>query len=99
MKNEHGFSFVETILTVSILMLLFGTLLPLSYQMMSKLSERKQEMHVAFVSHQAAIKRTKGKFTGSRVLDNVQYNWQWETKTLCISYLRIGVPFKSCETY
>lgn len=99
MKNEQGFSFVETILTVSILMLLFGTLLPISYQMMSKLNERKQDMHVSFVSHQAAIGRAKGMFSGTRVLDNVEYNWQWQTRTLCISYLRAGNPNNSCETY
>lgn len=99
MKNEEGFSFVETILTVSILMLLFGSLLPISYHMMSKLIEKKQEMHVAIVSNQAAIERKNGMFTGSRVLDNVTYDWQWNSRTLCIQYLRLGVPYQSCETY
>lgn len=99
MKSERGFSFLETILTVGILFLLFGTLLPISYQMMSKLNERKQDMHVAFVTHQAAIGRTKGMFSGTRVLENVEYNWQWQTRTLCISYLRAGYPNNSCETY
>jgi type II secretory pathway pseudopilin PulG len=99
LKNEGGFSFIETILTVSILMLIFGSLLPISYHMMSKLIEKKQEMHVAIVSNQAAIERKNGMITGSRVFDNVIYDWQWQSRTLCIQYLRLGDPFQSCETY
>ncbi len=80
-------------------MLIFGTLLPISYQMMSKLGEEKQDMHVAVVSNQAAIERAKGMLTGSRVIDNVQYDWEWHIRTLCIHYLRLGVPYKSCEEF
>ena len=99
MKNEHGFSFFETILTLSILILIFGTLLPLSYQMMIKLSEEKQDLHVAVVSNQAAIERSKGVSEGSRVIDQVNYEWEWQIRMLCIHYLRVGVPYKSCEAY
>lgn len=99
MKNELGFSLIETVLTLSVLMLIFGTLLPLSYQMMIKLSEEKQDMHVAVVSNQAAIERSKGVFAGSRVIDQVHYEWEWQIRTLCIHYLRLGVPYKSCEAF
>lgn len=99
MKSELGFSLIETVLTLSILMLIFGTLLPISYQMMIKLSEEKQDVHVAVVSNQAAIERSKGVSKGSRVIDQVNYEWEWQIRTLCIQYLRRGAPYKSCKTF
>ena len=62
------------------------------------MSENRTCMFHLFLD-QAAIGRAKGMFSGTRVLDNVEYNWQWQTRTLCISYLRAGNPNNSCETY
>ncbi|KRG14954.1 hypothetical protein ACA30_05955 [Virgibacillus soli] len=44
MKNERGFSFLEGLLSLSLLFLICITLLPFVFSMMNKLSDGKKEM-------------------------------------------------------
>ena len=99
MKNEEGFSIVEMILTLSILFLLFGTLLPLVTQMKFNLVEKKVELHVAIAKNQAATKIKNGERSGEIILENISYSWQWEEPTLCVRYIFFEESNESCEIY
>lgn len=99
MKNEKGYSFVEMILTISILFLLFGTLLPLVNHMKFNLAEKKVELHVAIAKNQAATKIKNGEISGEIILESMSYSWQWEDPALCVSYNFFGELEESCEIY
>lgn len=97
--NNHGFSFVETILTVSILCLLFGTLLPLTNQMMVHLAEKKTSMYVALTKNEAATSIMNGHLDGVVVLDGQHYSWVWNQSILCVEYEFLGNRTESCDAF
>ena len=53
--NEGGYSWPEAILTLTIVMVIFGTLLPLASTMTSKLQMKKMQMYAAETALQGAI--------------------------------------------
>ncbi len=99
MNRNQGFSFVETILTVSILFIVFGTLLPLTNQMTLQLAEKRQELHVAIAKNQAATALQNGTISGVVNLDAVNYSWSWSHSSLCVNYVFFGENHESCDTY
>ena len=99
MKNEDGFSFAETMLTLTVVMVIFGLLLPISYRMIVMLHHQKEDVHIAYTSHQAAIERGKGIYIGNRLVDEILYSWHWEGRVLCIEYMREENVYQSCESY
>lgn len=99
MNNEKGFSFVEMILTLSILFLVFGTLLPLANQMMFNLAEKKVALHVVVAKNQAATRIKKGDVSGEIFLDHMPYSWQWTEPTLCVRYYFFEELKESCDMY
>ena len=99
MRNEKGFSFAETILTLTVTMVIFGSLIPVSYRMFAKLHDQKVDVHLAYTSHQAAIERGYGILFGNRVVDKVNYSWTWEERLLCIDYTKTEIPYQTCENY
>jgi len=99
LNNNQGFSFVETILTVAILILLFGTLLPLSNHMMVSLAEKKISLHIAITKNQAATSILNGGVSGVVHLNGIEYSWEWNSPTLCVNYEFIGESNESCGMY
>jgi hypothetical protein len=99
LNNNQGFSFVEAILTVSILFIVFGTLLPLSNQMMFQLAEKRVALHVAITKNQAATALQNGTNTGVVTIDEMDYYWSWSRPVLCVSYEFFEVSHESCDTY
>ncbi|MFC6039896.1 hypothetical protein ACFPYN_10735 [Paenisporosarcina macmurdoensis] len=99
MNNNQGFSFVEAILTVSILFIVFGTLLPLSNQMMFQLAEKRVALHVAITKNQAATALQNGTNTGVVTIDEMDYYWSWSPPVLCVSYVFFEASHESCDTY
>jgi len=99
LNRNQGFSFVETILTVSILFIVFGTLLPLTNQMMLQLAEKRLAVHVAITKNQAASALQNGAISGVVKIDSVNYFWSWSHPSLCVSYVFFGESHESCDTY
>ena len=99
MNSNQGFSFVETILTVSILFIVFGTLLPLTNQMMLQLAEKRLALHVAITKNQAATALQNGTMSGVVNLDAVDYSWSWSYPSICVNYVFFGENHESCDTY
>ena len=90
---------METILTVGILFIVFGTLLPLSNQMMLQLAEKKVALHVAITKNQAATALQNGAITGVITLDEIDYAWNWIQPDICVRYVFFEVSHESCDTY
>ncbi|WP_017380090.1 hypothetical protein [Paenisporosarcina sp. TG-14] len=99
MNNNQGFSFVETILTVSILFLIFGTLMPFTNLMKLQLAEKREALHVAITKNQAATAIKNGDISGVVILDDVGYVWEWSSPILCVNYVIFEVSYESCDTY
>ena len=99
MNKDSGFSFVETILTVSILFLLFGTLLPLTNQMLMRLEDKKVSLHIAIAKSQAATSIQKGKLSGVVTIEGNDFTWEFKSPILCVNYSLIDVGYESCDTF
>lgn len=85
--NESGYSWPESILTLSIMMIIFSTLLPLSFQMLVRLDDKKREMLASETMYQGAVLfTTYGITDGVRTENDTRYVWAEENGRLCVTY-------------
>lgn len=85
--NEKGFSWPEAILALSVIMVVFGTLLPLASAMTARLHMKKLEMYAAETALQGAIYfNAYGSTEGNRHFEGVDFQWVIEEKSVCVSY-------------
>lgn len=97
--NESGYSWPETILTLTIMMVVFSTLLPFSFQMLAGLESKKQDMRAKETMYQAAILYTNyGITSGMRKEDATEYSWFADGDRLCVSYLNNNNKLKVCTS-
>ncbi|WP_342505182.1 hypothetical protein [Sporosarcina sp. FSL K6-2383] len=95
--NEGGYSWSEAILTLTIVMVIFGTLLPLATTMTSKLQMKKAQMHAAETAFQGAIYfKSHGLMAGLRQVDGMDYNWSIEEQVVCVSYKAAEQSIRKC---
>lgn len=87
MINEKGHSLPESLLTLVIIILIFGTLLPFFYRLEASLYEKKLSLHAAEAALFAAghIKKFQ-KYEGQITIDQVTYFWKGDERTICIRY-------------
>ncbi|WJY28456.1 hypothetical protein [Sporosarcina trichiuri] len=87
--DETGYSWPEAILTLAVMMLIFGTLLPVSFRMMTGLESKKHEMYAKETMYQGALlHRSYGLQSGYRKEDGVLFSWTVEGTAICVSYMR-----------
>ncbi|WP_025784743.1 hypothetical protein [Sporosarcina sp. D27] len=85
--NESGYSWPEAILTLTIMMVIFSTLLPLSFRMLSGLENKKHEMRAKETMYQGALLYTTyGISEGVRTEDGTEYEWTVVNDRLCVNY-------------
>lgn len=86
--NESGYSWPEAILTLTIMVVIFSTLLPLSFRMLSGLENKKHEMRAKETMYQGALLYTTyGIREGVRTEEGTQYSWSADEGQLCVRYL------------
>ncbi|WP_397539278.1 hypothetical protein [Rummeliibacillus pycnus] len=87
MSNERGHSLPESLLTLVILILIFGTLLPFYYHLETSLYQKKLSLHAAEAALYAAgnIKKLQ-KYEGQITIDGVTYYWEGDEFQICIQY-------------
>ena len=96
--NESGYSWPEAILTLSIMMIIFSTLLPLSFRMLVGLDDKKREMLANETMYQGAVLfTTYGITDGVRIEDGTQYVWAEENGRLCVTYPSSAKTKKLCS--
>ncbi|GLC88718.1 hypothetical protein [Lysinibacillus piscis] len=85
--NEGGYSFVETILSVSIIMMLCATLLPVSYTMKTTLYNKRLEVVAAETAYEGLkLYRALQQTEGTTIIDHVTYNWVFDGQEVCVHF-------------
>lgn len=90
-------SFVESCLSLVILFLIVGSIIPLSYKLKITLFEYKLEYHASEVALNAAktILYT-GQTIGSKTIDGIQYDWYYNGDEICVTYEKFNEKEKKC---
>lgn len=87
MKNSRGFSWPETILSLSITFIIATTILPLLNSMVVQLEDKKREYHSSLVMYEIAKKYTVENIqTGGMQVNKVLYSYEISNETICIDY-------------
>ena len=95
--SEGGYSWPEAVLTLTIVIVIFGTLLPFSSIVTSKLQVKKAHMYAAETAYQGAIYfRAYGLMEGVRQVDGVDYDWTIDGQSVCVSYEIVEKVFNKC---
>lgn len=85
--NENGYSVVETILSVVIIMLLCGTLIPISYTMKTNLHHKKLEVFAAETAYEGVkISHYQGINEGTKTIEGVAYHWSFDGQRICVTF-------------
>jgi len=95
--NESGYSFVETILGVGILMILCTSLIPITYTMKTNLANKKMELVAAETAYEGlkqylAIQVTEG----TRTIEQVAYHWIVDEQQVCVEFQNLQEPRQKC---
>ncbi|MGE7111201.1 hypothetical protein [Lysinibacillus sp. NPDC047702] len=95
--NESGYSFVETILSIGILMLLCTSLLPISNTMKTKLSNKKLEVIAAETAYEGLKQYLhSGQQEGSKTIENVDFYWIFVEQEICVTFQNTREIRKKC---
>ncbi len=95
--NEGGYSWPEAILTLVIVVVIFGTLLPLASTMTSQLQVKKARVFAAETAlHGAIFFNAYGLMEGARHVDGVDYDWTIAGQSVCVSYRVVEKEVRKC---
>ena len=98
--NDKGYSWPEALLTLTIVMVIFGTLLPFASFITSDLQAKKSGMYAAETAYQGALSyRAYGMIEGTRQVDGIAYDWMVDTDAICVSYEPADKVVRKCITY
>ena len=85
--NENGYSLVEAFLGVVIIMMLCGTLLPISYTMKTNLYHKKLEVFAAETAFEGVkISHYQGVNEGTNMIEGVTYHWRYDGQQICVRF-------------
>lgn len=97
MINEKGYSWPETILSLVIITIIFGTLLPLYSHMSVRLEMKKMSMHAAESAYHGAIHyQSYGMMSGTNRIEKVVYQWSVNHEGICVTYHFLEKEFIKC---
>lgn len=95
--NEKGQSWPEAMLSLFIVMTIFGSLLPMSTKLTAVLDSKKQSAIAAETGYQAAVHyRTHGRLAGSRVHEGRTYDWVVSAASICVTYASVQKEEYKC---
>lgn len=85
--NSEGISFAETLLTVVIVFILAGTLLPFSYHLKETLYNQQLELHASETALEIAKRlQTESLKSGVKTIDEIDYHWIYDGQKICVKY-------------
>lgn len=100
MNNEKGYSWPESILSLVVITVIFGTLLPFYSQMSTRLEMKKLGMHASESAyHGAILYQAYGMMTGTNLIDRTLYNWSVENDGICVTYHYIDQELVKCVAF
>lgn len=99
MRNSNGFSWPETILALSITLILATTLLPLLSNMHIQLEDKKRKYHASIVMHEAAKKYiNENSWNGTMQIEQVAYAYEIDLTQVCVHYEGMREEKTNCVT-
>lgn len=97
MKNSHGFSWPETILSLSITFIIATTILPLLNSMIVQLEDKKRDYHSSLVMYEIAkMYIVEGISTGAMHIEEVSYSFQIDNEKICVDYEGMREEQRKC---
>ncbi|HWL22895.1 MAG TPA: hypothetical protein VNR38_03970 [Ureibacillus sp.] len=97
--DNKGISFVETLLTLVIILTLTGSLIPLSFKQQQSLFLKEIDLHSSQVAYNAAKQIVyAGSNSGTETIDNTIYHWSFDGRKLCVSYELFEKDENKCFT-
>lgn len=97
MLNCKGITLVESLLTIAIILMITGTLIPLSYQMYSTLINKKMELHASITAYEAAKKiLNEGSNSGVMNIESNVYRWNYEDSKICVHFTNLHGERTKC---
>ncbi|MFC5603541.1 hypothetical protein [Sporosarcina koreensis] len=98
--NEKGYSWPESILSLVIITVIFGTLLPFYSHMSAHLEMKKLSMHAAESAYHGAIfYHAYGMLAGVNRIEKTVYNWSVESERICVTYHYIERELVKCIAF
>jgi len=87
MKNSQGFSWPETVLSLSITFIIATTILPFLNYMVVQLEDKKRDYHSSLVMYEIAKMYTVENIrTGGMLMNKVMYSYEISDERICINY-------------
>lgn len=100
MTNENGYSWPESILSLGIVMVIFGTLFPFYSHMSARLEMKRLEMHaVETAYHGAILHKSYGLSEGVNHIKGVSFHWSVNADSICVMYKSIETEVNRCINY
>lgn len=100
MMNEKGYSWPESILTLVIVTVIFGTLLPFYSHLSERLEMKRLSMHASESAyHGAILYNSYGMMAGAKRIDGTIFNWWVENEGICVAYNFIEQEFLTCNSW
>jgi len=95
--NETGYSFVETIVSVVIIMVLCTTIIPLSYKIKTNLYNQKLEVIAAETAYEGLKKyRDLQQVEGVKTIEKVDYHWLFDGQAICVTFQNASELRQKC---
>lgn len=87
MSNEKGYSWPESILSLVVITVIFGTLLPFYSHMSAHLEMKRLGMHASESAyHGAVLYNAYGIEAGTNRIEKTLYNWSVGSEGICVTY-------------
>ncbi|WP_313893832.1 type II secretion system protein [Psychrobacillus sp.] len=97
MRNSKGFSWPETVLSLSIILLIASTLLPLLSNMTVLLEDKKRKYHSSLVVQEATkMYISAGTVSGTMKIDQLDYSFIVQMDDICVHYEGVREEKNTC---
>ena len=95
--NCRGIAFVETLLTLAIILVITGSLIPLSYQLKSTLYNQKLELYASETALEAAKQiKAQLRFSGVKTIEKNEYQWTYDGEQICVQFQNLSGEQVKC---
>ena len=97
MNNSKGFSWPETIVSLSVIFLIATMLLPILSNMVIQLEEKKRQYHSSIVINEGVkMYFAEHLLHGSLWIDEIEYTFTIDNQLICVNYEGMSEEKMNC---
>lgn len=99
--TNRGFSLAETMLALSIFVVIFLTLIPMTLYLYDNIEKSKKSLHAMISNYDGTIihNNSPSIINGEFIVDGIKYHWIIKDQTICTSYFEGEKVKSSCVQY